>query len=304
MDNWFSYRVIFADASDQFFSHPRKFADRFTIKELPEWANSDATLEMYTSTLTREIKSANLCISAEYEADALHARDPNNPFPVNRSIHENIAEDLCLVPIAFWLTGFPLKVGSDIVHLQRDGGDTALRAVQREKEIYFHPGDAQGQMTEDVFSLAADIFRRLRKISFKGTVRTASWSIARALKEDQWVLRYLLYWLALESLFGAEDGREISFRISQRIALFVMGKDKRTEEYFRKVKNAYSWRSKIVHGLRLKSLDGEQSINLMGDLEEIVRDCYREILKGENTAKFDSKEREKFLDSLAFASVI
>jgi hypothetical protein len=68
-----------------------------------------------------------------------------------------------------------------------------------------------------------------------------------------------------------------------------------------RIKKSYDWRSRIVHGLRLSNLKGEESDSLVVELEELMRRSLVAILDNETMVKtFDGRGREQFLDSLAF----
>ena len=45
-------------------------------------------------------------------------------------------------------------------------------------------------------------------------------------------MRYALFWMALEALFGPEDGREISFRLSPRIAFLLAENSAQAKGFF------------------------------------------------------------------------
>lgn len=105
----------------------------------------------------------------------------------------------------------------------------------------------------------------------------------------------------MESLFGPEDGREITFRLSQRVALFLESDKEKAQKLFSEVKNSYSWRSKVVHGLRLSKLKEDESYQLLVGLEQLVRRSFLEVLRDDATARiFDGESREKYLDSMPF----
>lgn len=105
----------------------------------------------------------------------------------------------------------------------------------------------------------------------------------------------------LEALFGPEDGREITYRISHRIAFFLdtTAEDRRAAA--KVVKDAYATRSKVVHGGKLAGLTPEQSVELMKQCEQLIRRSFRKLAKApEIAAAFDSRKREMYLDGLAF----
>jgi hypothetical protein len=107
--------------------------------------------------------------------------------------------------------------------------------------------------------------------------------------------------IAIECLFGPEDGRETTFRLSQRLALFVEADSEQARELFSKMKKSYGWRSKIVHGLRVARLTDEDSDVLLNELEEVTRRSLASVLANESIATtFDGRDRENYLDGLAF----
>jgi len=81
--------------------------------------------------------------------------------------------------------------------------------------------------------------------------------------------------------------------------------DSREKAYslFNKIKEGYKWRSKTVHGSRLKKLSPKKSGELSDELEEILRKTYKQILLDTNLINnFNGKNREDYLDSLVFTS--
>jgi hypothetical protein len=155
--------------------------------------------------------------------------------------------------------------------------------------------------TEDDLGLAKKLFVILQSVSPRGPVHMAVQATKKALVEGSWEIRFLLFWIAVECLFGPEDGREISFRLSQRVALFTETDGAQARELFVKVKKSYAWRSKIVHGLRMAKLQGDESGVLLDELEQLVRRSLSAVLANTSVAStFDGEARENYLDSLAF----
>ena len=108
-----------------------------------------------------------------------------------------------------------------------------------------------------------------------------------------------LLWIALEALFGPEDAREITFRLSQRVALFLAEDRAEAKQLFTMVKKAYSFRSKIVHGRWKEEPD---SLVRMAEVENLVRRSFGRILSDEAVRDtFVGNGREAYLDDLAFA---
>ena len=113
-------------------------------------------------------------------------------------------------------------------------------------------------------------------------------------------IRYSLFWIALEALFGPEDAREITYRLSQRVALFLAKDSSEARALFTKARNGYGFRSKIVHG-RWKG--NAKSQVLMADAERLVRESLVRLLQDDELMKvFCGKKREAFLDDLVFSA--
>src|SRR5262249_40706002 len=71
-----------------------------------------------------------------------------------------------------------------------------------------------------------------REVVQCGLIRTV-WA---GLQTNTVEIRYSLLWIALEALFGPEDGGEITHRLSQRIAFFLKTENPATREMFRTAK--------------------------------------------------------------------
>jgi hypothetical protein len=132
---------------------------------------------------------------------------------------------------------------------------------------------------------------------------TALWATLRALiaamEMNVEEIRYLLLWVALEALFGTSY--EITYRISQRIALFI-GKDNSDAKavFGDDAKKAYGFRSKVAHGAWRKNKD---STALTATSEALIRRALNRILmETAVTPNFlgSNDQRESFLDEQIF----
>jgi hypothetical protein len=188
-----------------------------------------------------------------------------------------------------------------IVHAVNHGTEWVTRQIQDFDILCPLENYVREALTESDLAGAADYFRILNSTMDRGAIRTAAGVTFRALLEQAWPLRFLLHWLAIESLFGPEDAREMTFRLSQRVALFLESDKEEAQKLFREVKNSYSWRSKVVHGLRLSKLKEEKSHQLLVNLEQLVRRSLLGVLRGDATARiFDGESREEYLDNMSF----
>jgi hypothetical protein len=114
--------------------------------------------------------------------------------------------------------------------------------------------------------------------------------------------RFLLSWVAIEALYGPSNPMEISYRLSQRVAFFLVPKrTNETRNLYESTRAGYSWRSKVVHGLRLSNLTEEESIKISHDAETLLRNTFLRILGDpEMIDRFDGDSRDEYLDSLVF----
>ena len=133
-----------------------------------------------------------------------------------------------------------------------------------------------------------------------GAIKTALDTLGLALTQRSWPLRFLALWLALEGLFGPTDARETTFRLCQRISLFLESRGPSAIELFGRVNKLYGWRSKTVHGMRLQNLKADDSEEIIEQTELLVFRALRKLLAEESLVRlFDSKNRETYLDQLA-----
>lgn len=151
------------------------------------------------------------------------------------------------------------------------------------------------------FQAARPVASALAKLDRQGALRTASSSLQVALLQRTWSMRFLALWQALEGLFGPTDGREITFRLSQRMALFLESDSQSAVSVFRSAKSSYGWRSKAVHGMRVGDLPDATAAELLEEAERLVRRALLNILHDDKLVTlFEGKARESYLDELAF----
>lgn len=111
--------------------------------------------------------------------------------------------------------------------------------------------------------------------------------------------RYPFFWIGLESLFGSNDTNEVSYKLCQRIALFLADNPQDARALFQKAKTCYNTRSKIIHG----RWENDPKIEVvMADTEAIVRTTFRRLLGDPLILMtFISKKRDTFLEDWVFS---
>lgn len=282
---------------------PFYFSDDISLQLLPDWITSDNDLDLLRPRLRQAIKDkkAEYCLLVEYQADALGMPDPSYIGPEARSIQDAALAKIYVVMLSLWLarpTGVHYR---EIAHCERNGGDWLVRQIADHFRFWPLPEYSYNQISAEDADRAKRLFDVLFNAPQKGPVWAAVSSLGLALTQKEWILRYLLFWLALEALFGPDDAREITFRISQRIAFFLTRGEKSRHEMFDDMKESYKWRSKIVHGVRISKLKSELSAILITNLEDTARRALLTILEDNALAKiFTGKGRERYLDDLVF----
>ena len=134
----------------------------------------------------------------------------------------------------------------------------------------------------ETLRLVKAIYAGLRRC--KGKTRrplTASDVFHRALNQKEWHVRFLLLVIALEALFS-EGASELAHQVSERAASLLEPPGEGRIERYRKLKEVYRLRSKIVHGAQpirpAWARDVQQFTGLLRDAEDVVREALRHVL--------------------------
>jgi hypothetical protein len=76
-------------------------------------------------------------------------------------------------------------------------------------------------------------------------------------------------WIAFEALFAHDSNTELRFRATLRIARYVGRDAKDRRDIFHTLRQAYDWRSRIVHGSDPERADPKK----LGNLEDAITAC-------------------------------
>jgi len=241
------------------FSLPISFAESVTLDLIPSWARLPETLKHLGTVDAEQIKRSQYAFQVPFDADALGSPDPNPMLPFTRSIQEAKHELVSMANLACWVVK-PCGLGFyAMMHFDEIDAEPQLRQYSHVRR--FQPNEAYRKeiLDNDAFLKAAEIHDILTKLDRKNTAWTAMYALWLGLCETDWASRFMQFWICLEALFGPQDAREMTFRISQRIAFFLETDPVKAKYIFDQTKKSYSWRSKIVHGLHLTKLTQEES---------------------------------------------
>jgi hypothetical protein len=272
-------------------SVPFEFERGVKICEVPEWLKSESFAN-YLNGADRSLllKDVQYTFYSEYETDG-----PGTPELCAQ--HEAID----LANLALWLAK-PNGLGfSAIFDVDGLPSDPNFRSFQEVRKLEPHMRYENIYLTLDDQKRAKDLHAVLLTLSRTGSLWRSVFSLWQALTQGDWATRYLLLWISLESLFGPEDTRELSYRLSQRIGFFLASDRREASSVFETARKGYNWRSKVVHGLHLSKLGRDDSNEISFAAEDLVNQSLNKILHDRNLPRlFDSKEREGYLDSLPF----
>jgi len=282
--------------------NPIIFSNAVVLAKTPKWFkefSTDKDLGLHDRLL---IESAEYVICKEYQASNLGDPDPEWKGPESRTIQKAMLEQIQRVNLALWVAK-PTCIGFSLV-IDAMYGESKwfLMEPKRIDGLVPHNIYKNASLTEEDIEEAKSMCKSLCKLN-SGSVWQACVSLHWALTTKNWDHRYLNLWIALESLFGPDDPKEITYRMSQRIAFFLAENRAEARNVFELAKKGYKWRSKIVHGRSLDSLDAQDSEQMLFAAEDLIRRSLNQILDDTKLIKkFNSHNRESYLDNLVFSA--
>ena len=266
---------------------PFRFSNRVSIQEIPSPLLRPDTGDLLRDELHRRMDGATHCLMVEYEAPALDA-----------SQAAAVAE-IYNVMLSLWLARPTALHFITVAHIRREGTGFVTRQAGTYNPFLAMPEHQPAEFEPADFKTALSLYTTIAALNAGLTIHSATRALMRALTEPDWSLRYLLIWIAIEALFGAES--EITFRLSQRVGLFLGTTSSEAHALFKTTKKGYAWRSKVVHGMHLARLQTAESTILMGEIQDLIRPAMSKILSTKVLIHtFDGRDREAYLDALAF----
>lgn len=271
------------------------------LERLPDWIKDDESLRLLSWTDREHIRDASWCISTTYAANALGSPDPHWKGKKPRGIQDSINERFSLLSVALWLVKPSCLTCGPVLHFSEKGESKSFRQYASLRPVLITEQENDNQLTLEEFTKSKALFETIMTLKRDSTCWLSIRMLIRALTESMWEARFLWQWIVLESLFGPDSPGETTHRLSQRIALYLGSRPSKRAESFKAAKDAYSWRSKLVHGSKLFKLTVDKSQDLTRFTESTLRASITTILSNNDQIDlFNSKNRDNFLDSLAF----
>lgn len=281
-------------------SEPFSFGQGVSLQPLPDWVRKLNLLRFLSRADRENVAESTFGFLAEYRAESFGHPHPRSSeeYPLSRQTYA--ANLICLATISVWLIA-PSSIGSNVMlQVARPGDEDSTGEVTSCDPVVVTKQETRHQLTLDELTRARGVFEAITQLERGGTPHTAIQYLGKALIERMWESRYMFHWIVIEALFGPDDGREMTYRLSLRAARFLASTQEERKQLFNAVKEAYGWRSKTVHGAKLHKLKPNKSGELMVTLESVIRRSLLRVLENpELTRVFDSKEREAYLDDLA-----
>jgi hypothetical protein len=282
-----------------------EFGAGFVLQALPSWVREEPILKGLSRRDREGVLAAKFALVAEYKAAAIGESDPTWKGEEPRSVQKVKDDAAIMASIAIWLTQPSMVCYTGIFHATSwavPGSEDALPVIQQieiQTPVYCHPKDVENQVTVSHLGTAARFHTILVDIPRKNPVWEALRSTWAALTMYSADRRYPFFWMALESLFGADDAAEIGYKLAQRISFFLADTPDDARELFKKVKACYRMRSIIIHG-RWK--DDPKIDEVMYTSEAIVRTVFRDLISNPDLLRtFISRHRDKFLEDWVFS---
>lgn len=292
VNSWFEEPLVNA---------PYNLAAGIRIEPIPDWIKNEKALELLSWTDRKNIQNAELAFAVEYEADALGSADPDWSGLEPRSIQSSIDERFALASVALWLAKPSRLTCGPLLHFGKKGDSNSLRTAGSLKPVLIREDEYDNVPTADDLAYAGRLLETIVTLRRDATTWIAIRMLVRALTEFMWEARYLWQWVVMEALFGPDNPAETTYRVANRIAMFLGESSAERKKLFTLAKEAYAWRSKIVHGRMLLKLTPEKSLELSACTEQMIRDALQKLLGSTDLVKsFDTRGRDKFLDELVF----
>lgn len=279
------------------------FGVTFTI--VPDWLSELEGLDNLALNHRRLLEDAMYILQSEYEANSMGDPDPEWKGSKARSKQNSALERIQIANLALWLTK-PSRIGFEMVlHVHEKGGYKVWQGYRPVPPLMPNEKDVSNYLEILEFEEACRVNTLLQQLDRTSAVWIAARTLWTALTIDYWEVRFILFWIALEALFGTTV--EIAYRISHRIAFFLSSTRGEAEKLHKQAKISYRWRSQTVHGMKLGRSEQkkEESKEVLYNAETFAR---KSLLKILNDSKLiglfsSNKSREEYLNGLVFSDL-
>jgi hypothetical protein len=277
---------------------PVEFGAGLKLCRIPPWLKNDPLAQRLGARDRDALEAATHGFVAEYDAASLGDPDPTWKGATPKSVQDTKYEMAVLANFALWLAGPSAVCFVLVFHAPRFGEQWTAQQCEKHTPLLCDLKDVGAVLTEDDVQQSRRLHIALAGLPRNNAVWTAVRSGWAALQMNMEEVRYLLWWIALEALFGPDDAREISYRLAQRVALFLAADRESARNMFLAAKKGYSARSQVVHGHWRANPESDE---LMATTEAMIRQSMTRILLDDHLEeRFLGRDRETYLDELLF----
>lgn len=275
-----------------------KFAHDLVLCETPSWLKDDYVFTRLSDHEQYTIKSGKYSFVADHDESPEAQIDELKRQRTEPPRHERDTRYATLANFALWLAQPSAACFTLLFHGPRSLSEHHVESVGRQNELYCHPEDEQKHISTTDLQLAGRLHSSLVNLSFGTSVWLAVRSTWAALTTGVDDLRYPLFWIALEAIFGPDDYEPgLSGILARRISIFTAEKPKFVTPIHEEATKCYELRSKILHGRWDNSAPIEQ---LMMSTETIIRKVFVRLLtESQLLATINSVNRDGFLKDWA-----
>jgi hypothetical protein len=281
-----------------------QFASAFVLSDIPEWVKS--SLEFLSHQDRFDIMEARHALISEYDTYTRGNSDPDWTGIAQRTIQETKLERALQANLSLWLAQ-PSSVCLKLIFHARSSfipgvpQIPTLEGAQMEPSLCCHPNDKRNIPSLDDVTEAGKIHHGIIAVPRNNELWTAMRTVWAGLVSPARDIRYAMFWIGLEALFGANDTREVGYKLAQRIAFFLSSDPESARILFKQVKKCYAIRSAIAHG---KWGDSKEFDDRMADTESIARRSLLKITQHPSLTQLfsgSSKKRDEFLEDFVFS---
>jgi len=305
LNQWCTAAPLISDYNDVIaIDHDIDFGNQILLCKAPRWFKDLEQNQDLDKSIKDAIQNTDFIIIKNYEATNLGDPDPEWQGKEAKSIQDKSQEEILLANLSLWLAKPSCLQFKVILYNQNIDNVWITRQGGRIDPIIYNEIDSQNQLSESDFALVKKILTSLCKLNRtqQGTIWFSVIDLLWALVVKKKEIRFILLWIALESLFGPKDSpQELTYRISQRVAFFLAENIKETRSLYETIINSYRLRSKIIHGREMFEKGNEKNSITLKEAEELVRKSLVKILIDDDLIQiFNSTNRDKYLNNLIF----
>jgi hypothetical protein len=270
------------------------FDSGLRLTKIPDWLRQEPFTEDLGTVEKDALSKSQFALMAEFEAARLEEGG------IGHRKHELII----LANLAMWLSKPSPASFSFIVDAKRRTGPewSWVGTTVNAAPLLCGPSEKANSLSQADFELARQLYSSLSGLKQYTTLWTAMQMSWLAVTINSIPLRYLTFWVSLESLFGPKEAGETTFKLSQRMALFLSADRVRAKLSMKIIKDLYAKRSEIAHG---SFRDAKKISESLARTESLVRTSLKKMLLDTQLIQtFNSKEgRDTYLSDLPYSDL-